>query len=143
VTSSQLVSTVKHAWVPGTNTRGRTLALAINQNMTELKQLSEAIQIDVAAARTDVAAVRVDIAVQRTDEFRDKIIQWLSTTDPSSNRHAACKKRQPTTGEWLAKRPEFQEWKGTRSSLLWLHGIRKTFSYFARISEASPNQGIS
>jgi hypothetical protein len=89
-----------------------------------LRQLSEATRIDVAAARTDVATTRADIAAYRTDEYRDKIIQWLSTTDPSSNHHIACKKRQPTTGEWLIKRAEFEEWKQTQNSLLWLYGIR-------------------
>jgi hypothetical protein len=99
--------------------------------MTEVKQLSEATHIevaatraDVAATRTDVAATRADTVAHRTDEYRERILRWLSTTDPSSNYHAACKKRQPATGQWLIKRPEIQEWKRTRNSLLWLHGIR-------------------
>jgi hypothetical protein len=89
---------------------GRTLALAIGQGVTELRQQS--------------AATQAAIAAHRMDEYCDKIIQWLSTTDPSVNHHAACEKHQPTTGEWLIKRADFEEWKWTRNSLLWLHGIR-------------------
>ena len=110
--------------VPTIDDKGRALALDINRGVAELRQLSGVTQIDVAAARTDVAARRADIAANRTDEYRDKIIQWLSTSDPPSNHHAACKKRQLTTGEWLIKRAEFEEWKGTRNSILWFYGIR-------------------
>ncbi|KAH0533900.1 hypothetical protein FGG08_007482, partial [Glutinoglossum americanum] len=87
-----------------------TLALAIDKGVTEL--------------RRQVEATQAEIVNHRMDEHRDKIIRWLSATDPSSNHHAACKKRQPTTGEWLIKRADFEEWKRTQNSLLWLHGIR-------------------
>ena len=103
----------------------------MTEGVTELRQLSEATQIevaatraDVAAARTDVAATRADILAHRTGEYREKIIQWLSKTDPSSNYHSARKKRQLETGEWLIKRPQFEEWKWTQNSLLWVHGKR-------------------
>lgn len=104
--------------------KGRTLALAIDQGVTELKQQFKATRIEVAAIRTDVAAILADNATNQINECREKIIQWLSIVDPSSNHLAACKKHQPTTGEWLIKRTDLEEWKRKRNSLLWLYGIR-------------------
>jgi len=86
----------------------RTLTVAIDQGITQLRH---------------------DFATARTDEYRDKIIRWLSYTDPSSNHLAACKKHQPTTGEWFIKGANMKEWKGTRNSLLWLYGIRQSFPF--------------
>jgi hypothetical protein len=88
--------------------RDSTLELAINQGIDELKEQS--------------ADTRNEIATLREDGDRDKIIGWLSATDPSSNHHAACKKHQPATGEWLFKRSEFEHWKRTQNSQLWLYG---------------------
>ncbi|KAF8854030.1 ankyrin [Acephala macrosclerotiorum] len=56
-------------------------------------------------------------------EERRKIRHWLSSPDPSSNHNAACKVHQATTGEWFLKSDEFEEWKMTSRSFLWLHGI--------------------
>jgi ankyrin repeat domain-containing protein 50 len=81
----------------------RGLSLAIDQGVTQLRH---------------------DIAAARIDKDRDKIISWISNTDPSTNYLAACKKRQLTTGEWFLKGASMDEWKTTKNSLLWLHGIR-------------------
>jgi hypothetical protein len=58
------------------------------------------------------------------DRWRN-IHKWLSPPDPSSNHHAACKKRQPTTGGWFVEGKQFEAWKTSPKSFLWLHGIRK------------------
>lgn len=73
---------------------------------------------------THVLATRADVAAHRNNDKHDKIMQWLSKADPSSNHHSACKKHQPGTGEWLINRTDFEEWKKTPGLLLWLHGIR-------------------
>jgi hypothetical protein len=62
---------------------------------------------------------------QKLDKDREAIIQWLSSTDPSTNHQVACKKCQTGTGRWLVDHTEFQEWRSIHNSLLWLHGIRK------------------
>jgi hypothetical protein len=102
----------------------RDLAMHINKSVTELRQEYATTQIDVAAIRTGVAATQADISARQMDEYRRRIIQWLSTVDPSSNHNAAWKKHQPTTGEWLIKRPDFEEWEKTGGLLLLLCGIR-------------------
>jgi hypothetical protein len=70
--------------------------------------------------------LKEQVTAHQTDEYRDKVVQWLSTTDPSSNHHAACKKHQPTTGKWLLRQAQFTEWKMERNSFLWLYGKRKS-----------------
>ncbi|TVY35584.1 hypothetical protein LSUB1_G005613 [Lachnellula subtilissima] len=79
-----------------------TLTVAIDQGITQL---------------------RLDFAASRVDDQRDKIIKWLSCTDPSFNHLAACKKHQPMTGEWFTKGSIMKEWMETQNSLLWLYGI--------------------
>ena len=63
------------------------------------------------------------------DELRQKIHHWLSPPDPSSNHHAACKKRQPTTGMWFIDGEDFKRWKGDLNSFIWLYGIRMSYRY--------------
>ena len=87
--------------------------------MREINEQSAATQIQIAAAREDIQAHQID-------EYRDKIIQWLSKTDPSHNHHQACKKHQPHTGEWLVKHVDFENWKMKKGILLWLYGKRKS-----------------
>jgi len=53
-----------------------------------------------------------------------EVITWLEAPDPSTNYYDALKKRQPTTGAWLIALPEFETWKTTPKSFIWLHGIR-------------------
>ncbi|TVY38543.1 Ankyrin repeat and KH domain-containing protein [Lachnellula occidentalis] len=77
----------------------------------------------IVAIDQGITQLRHDFAASRVDNHQDKIIKWLSCTDPSSNHLAACKKCQPTTGEWFTKGSSMKEWMETQNSLLWLHGI--------------------
>jgi ankyrin repeat domain-containing protein 50 len=72
----------------------------------------------------DLAEVKYELEAQQIDADREAIIHWLSTTDPSVNFHASCKKCQPETGTWLLDRRDFKEWTVSQNSLLWIHGIR-------------------
>lgn len=51
-----------------------------------------------------------------------KISSWLKIPDPSTNYHAALRKRHPDTGQWLLDGQEFADWRNSAPSLLWLHG---------------------
>jgi hypothetical protein len=61
-------------------------------------------------------------AKEKKDE-RNKVISWLSSTDPLLNQNAANKKHLSGTGEWFLKGPSMKIWK-LRNSLLWVYGIR-------------------
>jgi hypothetical protein len=69
-------------------------------------------------------AVLITKQIPFADELRRKIHNWLSAPDPSSNHNDACKKRQPTTGEWFVGGEEFKQWKSDLNSFIWLYGIR-------------------
>jgi ankyrin repeat domain-containing protein 50 len=73
----------------------------------------------------DLSEIKYQLEAQKTDGDRVAIIYWLSTTDPSVNFHASCKKCQPETGKWVVDRGDFNEWRVSRNSFLWIHGIRK------------------
>lgn len=60
-----------------------------------------------------------------TDDYREKIVNWLNAPDPSSNHNKACQARQPKTGLWLLNSSEYEKWKTETDRILWLHGIRK------------------
>jgi len=72
-----------------------------------------------------LVAARNDVSTRADYEYRNQIMHWLSTGDPSSNHLAARKKHQPSTGNWLFAGTDFAMWKKSRNSLLWLYGIRK------------------
>jgi hypothetical protein len=61
----------------------------------------------------------------KPDERRSKVCQWLSAPDTSLNHSAACNKRQPFTGGWFLTGKEYEHWKTSSGSFLWLYGIRK------------------
>ncbi|MCJ1244864.1 hypothetical protein MMC30_002065 [Trapelia coarctata] len=111
-----VLSRYKETFALALTTDLATLAISIKQCTAELEQ-------DFVEARRDILAIRTELAAHKLDSDRARIIQWLSTTDPSSNHEKACQRHEPATGEWLIKSTEFDKWKSSRNSLLWLHGI--------------------
>ena len=89
------------------------------------RALTRAIKDDIANLGASMADMQFEQRTFATDEKQQKIRRWLSSPDPSSNHNAACKARQATTGEWFLKSNEFEKWKETSGSFLWLYGIRK------------------
>ena len=116
-------------FTPDIDPKGRTLTLTTHQDVRQLNQQSAATRAQIAATRADIANTRADIQARQIDEYRDKVVQWLSTTDPSSNHYQACKKHLPGTGQWITNHDEFEHWKLTKNSLLWLYGKRKSIPY--------------
>ena len=99
---------------------------SISQHLlTAISGLARAIKDDIARLNDGVAELRMGQRIFLADERRQKIYQWLSSPDPSSNHNAACKKRHPTTGVWFVSSDQFEEWKTSSNSFFWLHGIRK------------------
>lgn len=60
------------------------------------------------------------------DERRE-VLSWLDTNsiNMEHNLKAASKHRQPGTGEWLFELSTFKAWATGKSSILWIHGIRR------------------
>jgi hypothetical protein len=92
--------------------------MVVGFKLTVISAFTRTIKDDIATTQTE----------QRTPamvEKQQKIRHWLSSPDPSSNHNAARKARQATTGRWFLKSDEFEKWKMTSRSFLWLYGIRK------------------
>ncbi|CAG8972685.1 hypothetical protein HYALB_00010848 [Hymenoscyphus albidus] len=57
------------------------------------------------------------------DSRFEKVMTWLSDTDPSTNHNAARKKHKDRTGIWFTQGKKYQSWQEEPNSFLWLHGI--------------------
>jgi hypothetical protein len=57
------------------------------------------------------------------EAYRNKIIKWLSPTDPRTNQEAARKKHEIHTGKWFTEGLAYTAWLEQPNSFLWLHGI--------------------
>jgi len=93
--------------------------------LTLISVLTRTIKDDISRLGDDLADIQSEQRALAIGEKQHKIQHWLSSPDPSSNYNAACKARQATTGEWFLKSDEFEKWKMTSRSFLWLYGIRK------------------
>ena len=81
-----------------------------------------AMQGDTTRATLTIENTVKDIHCHVRDAKHEKILTWLTKTDPISNHTAACEKRQAGTGEWFISSREFSYWLLPKRSL-WLHGI--------------------
>jgi hypothetical protein len=63
------------------------------------------------------------IVLSIADKRIDRVIEWYSVVNPSSNHLAASEKHEPTTGTWFLECAEFLAWQNTPNSFLWLYGI--------------------
>jgi ankyrin repeat domain-containing protein 50 len=70
-----------------------------------------------------VADIQESIEDTKQRERRDRILQWLATTDPTTNHNAARDKHEPTTGSWLLESEGFRSWRDSANEFLWLHAI--------------------
>jgi hypothetical protein len=57
-----------------------------------------------------------------TGRLKETIIQWLNTTDPSSNHNRACSSHKPGTGDWFTKGQSYRTWLAKPNSFFWLNG---------------------
>lgn len=72
---------------------------------------------------SDVAALRKAIETAQKDKTRTRLLDWLSSVDPSENYNNARGRHEDGTGKWLIQDNEDIElWKTEPNSLLWLHG---------------------
>lgn len=72
---------------------------------------------------TDLSNLKREIEQRRQDKDRNKLLEWLSTVDPSVQFNAARCKHRSGTCEWLVKEnEEFKTWEKDPKSFLWLNG---------------------
>ena len=60
-------------------------------------------------------------------EERLQILHWLSDVHYKKHHQSVCKGLLNGTGSWLIQKPQFVGWRNSSvSSVLWLHGIRRS-----------------
>lgn len=85
--------------------------------------LSKAIKDDIETARREISEIKIGIHNSQIDELRQKIREWLSAPDPSSNYIKALRDRYEATGSWFLATDTYSNWLSTPTSLVWMHGI--------------------
>ena len=53
-----------------------------------------------------------------------RLLDWLSSFDPSAVHNRACEARVLDTGEWFLESEYFVQWRSAPGSFAWLHGKR-------------------
>ncbi|KAJ7511648.1 ankyrin repeat-containing domain protein [Mycena galericulata] len=92
----------------------------------EAFELKRFISLDVGQSELKVTGEKLATGMQSLvdDNTHAKLRDWLKAADVGRNQKAAEDRYYRGTGKWfLEETPEFQQWKDSPHSLLWLHGI--------------------
>ncbi|KAJ7503922.1 hypothetical protein B0H11DRAFT_2222008 [Mycena galericulata] len=92
----------------------------------EAFELNRLISLDVGQSALKAMSQELADKMQSLldNSIRVKLSDWLKAADVGRNQKAAEDRHHPGTGKWfLEGTPEFQQWKYSPHSLLWLHGI--------------------
>lgn len=91
--------------------------------LEDLQVAIQTLQLDTTITQTEaVESLATGVANLAVETHTADVFRWLAAPDPSSNHHAACKKKQPSTGSWLLDSDRFKSWKTQPRSLFWLNG---------------------
>ncbi|KAI0154632.1 ankyrin repeat-containing domain protein [Xylariaceae sp. FL1272] len=71
----------------------------------------------------EIKQVQLGIESLDRNDHSDRIGNWLSPPDPSTNYSNALKSRHPGSGKWFLQHSAYLDWKSEENSFLWLHGI--------------------
>jgi hypothetical protein len=71
------------------------------------------------------------------NQLRERIHEWLSPPDPSTNHNIACATYHKKPASWFFQGGIFREWKST-GSLFWIHGKRLS----RHLSDLTPSNTI-
>ncbi|KKP05411.1 hypothetical protein THAR02_02516 [Trichoderma harzianum] len=104
---------------------------AFEQVWQDLQHLEERLIAESLQRETmnSMAAIRTEMSISReaaeramTKQERDELFSCLCYIDPSSIYNTSRERHEAGTNEWLIHSWEFQNWRRSDGSLLWLHG---------------------
>jgi hypothetical protein len=107
-----------------------------------------AFQAAIQDLLTDTHDIVLDI---QASQVREKILGWLKGPDPAVNHHAAVKKREVGTCQWLLASEEFKRFVEGDAKLMWLHAIpgggktvlsSTVVEHFTQICAEKKNSGV-
>ncbi|KAH0332324.1 Pfs, NACHT and ankyrin domain protein, partial [Aureobasidium melanogenum] len=67
--------------------------------------------------------IQSTLETAREIDQRARVAKWLASSDPFTNHHKALQQRHRGTGRWFLESSDFEQWKASPKSFLWLHGI--------------------
>jgi hypothetical protein len=59
------------------------------------------------------------------DDLHAKIVKYLNPPSPEDDYLKSLAARVPNSGQWVFTHDNFEEWRESHKSTLWIHGIRK------------------
>jgi hypothetical protein len=78
-------------------------------------------------ARTDERVAQLWLRADA--DYRHQVMCWVSGIPYEKVHETARAGRTPNTGQWLLAHPRFRDWRDcSASTILWLHGMRKSTS---------------
>ena len=87
-------------------------------------QLAE--NVDFMLAEMEEMAKKVSvIAASVLTKNKEEILDWLSQYSFHDSHNLAVSRRKRDTGDWVFSLPEYETWKKSERSLLWLYGNRQ------------------
>ncbi len=138
---------VQRAWYPFRASTLAKLRELVDDVSERLKLALQVLQLDVStksqqtlnevAANTKDIAIRTSAVEASIDQIADqnqrllatqeaeryqRIVAWLSPSDPWINHASARQRHEPETGQWLLQSEQYLAWKAGTTSQLWLHG---------------------
>ncbi|KAI4723935.1 hypothetical protein E4T49_08334 [Aureobasidium sp. EXF-10728] len=88
----------------------------INEVLSSLSQKVEVLHTTTLRMHNGIETLHIQ-------EETDRIMNWLSAPEPSTNHNKALEQHYDGTGLWFIQGPVFREWKKQTDSFLWLYGI--------------------
>lgn len=127
-------NTALHSSVDSINTAVQTLSLNVEDDQVrhsqDLRQILTSVEQPLQ--RIVDAASEVQDGLARSQRL--EILRWMSTVPYREHHRSSISNVLDHSGAWMQNHSRFIEWKSSScSSILWLHGIRKSPGQFKQI----------
>ena len=108
------------------------LQIGSRETASKLESFLASFQGPMVKTVEQISTPRGSLAHSKTEsemkEERLEILQWLSAVHYEKHHQSISKALLKGTGSWLLGKPQFVEWRTSSvSSVLWLHGIRRSY----------------
>ena len=108
-----------------------TLQIGSQDSTSKLEALLDSFQSPLVRTVQRISTLAENMAHSRDEsqmkEERLQILRWLSNIQYKKHHQSLSKGLLEGTGSWLLRKPQFLEWRNSSvSSVLWLHGIRRS-----------------
>ncbi|KAK2063232.1 ankyrin repeat protein [Colletotrichum caudatum] len=89
----------------------------------KIKEVLESMKESLASIELTTVEMKTQIDRMSSNSHVQKIKEWLSPPDTSTNYNLARERRHKGTGLWFLKTSAYQEWEHGSRKHLWIHGM--------------------